>query len=269
MADGRAPRPPLTRPRRPVHAPELLDDPAQAPANLERSLDDVYAVNRWLGGSRSIRRVLRPLLARGPADLLDIGAGSGELALSLRGWAARRGTDLRIIALDRGAVAVRHARALLSAPPAGTAAAEQPRGARPSSSAGAHVVRGDACALPFADGALDFALLALTLHHFGEADAVGALAEAGRVARRAVIVAELERTWPHYLGARLLAATLWRRNAVTRHDAPISVLRGFTAAELIDVARAAGLRDARVERCAFYRLVLVAGGAALAATATV
>ena len=68
---------------------------------------------------------------------------------------------------------------------------------------------------------------------------------------------ELERAWPNYLGAKLLAATLWHRNPATRHDAPVSVRRAFTTAELLDIARDAGCRDARVFRHFFYRLVLV------------
>jgi SAM-dependent methyltransferase len=120
------------------------------------------------------------------------------------------------------------------------------------------VVRADALALPFADGAFDVALLSLTLHHFDDAAQNVALRELARVARRGIVVNELERSWPNYLGARALAATLWRANHLTRHDGPLSVLRGFTADELHARARSAGLASARVDRRFFYRLVLSA-----------
>ena len=43
-----------------------------------------------------------------------------------------------------------------------------------------------------------------------------------RVAR-VVLVSDLERCWPNYLGSRLLAETWWRNNRITRNDGPLSV----------------------------------------------
>ena len=121
------------------------------------------------------------------------------------------------------------------------------------------LVRGDGLALPFATGAFDAAFLSMILHHMDADALVPLLGEAGRVARGGrVVLGELERCLPNYLGARLLAATLWRRNPVTRHDGPLSVLRAFTPGELRELAGAAGLRNVRVHRHLFYRLVLVA-----------
>lgn len=120
-----------------------------------------------------------------------------------------------------------------------------------------HVVRGDALNLPLADRAVDVAGLSLTLHHFDGDDQVRALRELARTARCGVVVNELERSWPSYLGARLLASTVWRRNRLTRHDGPVSVLRAFAPAELLALARDAGLREARVRRFSPWRIVLV------------
>jgi hypothetical protein len=65
----------------------------------------------------------------------------------------------------------------------------------------------------------------------------------------------------NYAGARLLAATWWRRNRLTRHDGPLSVLRSFTRAELQQLAVRAGLGN-RVERRFFQRIVLIGDAAA-------
>ena len=118
------------------------------------------------------------------------------------------------------------------------------------------VQRADALALPYADRAFDVALLTLTLHHFEGDDQLRTLRELWRVARRGIVVGELERCWPNYLGARLLAATVWRKNRLTRHDGPLSVRRAFTRRELLDLARRAGLDHPRVSRHFFHRLVL-------------
>ncbi|MGN6564846.1 MAG: hypothetical protein ACTHMU_19475, partial [Thermomicrobiales bacterium] len=57
-----------------------------------------------------------------------------------------------------------------------------------------------------------------------------------------------------YLGARLLVTLL--RNPMTHHDAPVSVLRAYTRAELRALAHTAGLAGARVTSRFPFRLLL-------------
>jgi ubiquinone/menaquinone biosynthesis C-methylase UbiE len=227
------------RPTRISDGREYIDQEADA-AELAASLDHVAAVNRWLGGTRALLRVLDPLLpASGPVSFLDVGTGSGDIPRALAAWCTARGRQFRVIAADRQ-------------PQTATLAHHLTR-PFPNIS----VLRADAMHLPFRDGAFDFALFNLTLHHIDDDVQPLALRELARVARRAVIVSELERSWPNYFGASLLAATLWRRNRLTRHDAPLSVRRAFTHAELLAIAREAGFADAVVHRNFFERLVLV------------
>src|SRR5690606_28900621 len=171
----------------------------------------------------------------------DAGTGIGDLPRAIAERARRDGHGLRIVATDVHPQTLEIARRRLAAWPEITVEAADVRD------------------LPYPDRAFDVALLSLTLHHLDDEDQITALRELGRVARRAVIVGELERSWPAYVGARILAATVWRRNRLTRHDGPISVLRAFTPGELLDLARRAGLERPHVHRHPLFRLVLVAG----------
>lgn len=229
----------MKRPARVTEGVEHIDQPQDERA-LAASLEHVAGVNRWLGGTRALLGALQPLLpAHGSVAILDVGTGSADIPLAIGALISRRGLRLNLIAVDRHPQTVRIA------------------AGRTRDRANVHVCRANVLRLPFADNAFDFAVLALTLHHLADDEHVPALRELARVTRRAVLVSELERSWPHYLGARLLATTIWRGNALTRHDAPLSVLRGFTTAELLAIARAAGITRARVLRRFFYRLVLV------------
>ncbi|RMH13237.1 MAG: methyltransferase domain-containing protein [Gemmatimonadetes bacterium] len=217
------------------HDAELLDQPHHDAAELEASLAHVAAVNRWLGGTGPLRRRLGALAARmGPLTVLDVGAGNGDTLAALPSGPHAR--EWRLIGLDAHAQVA----SLLARRHAGRV----------------RTVRGDALRLPFADDAVDAAVTVLTLHHFPDPLAVRLLAEMARVARRLVLVSDLERRPLNYLGARALAATWWRRNRLTRHDGPLSVLRSFTVGELRELGRRAGLAEPLVRRHHPFRLVL-------------
>lgn len=221
---------------------ELMDEPTVGRAELEAALRDLRAVNRWLGGWRVVRLCMRDLLAglpRGSYRLLDVGTGSADLPLRLLRWAARRGVRLQVVATDAHPGTLELARERTAGVPQ------------------IEVRWANALALPFADGEFDFVTGSTMLHHFDEADALRVLREMQRVARRGVVVNDLRRAGPALLGARLLAATVWRHSRLTRHDGPLSVQRAFTVAELRTLARCAGLERARVRAHAPFRLSLV------------
>jgi len=221
---------------RPPWAPERLDQAGHPRHILARSLRDVAHANHWFGGTRSLRIALTPFLKPGEAlSLLDVGTGSAEVLLDLVRWAARGGVTIQPVGLDA------HAEILA------VAREQAPR---------LPLVHADMRALPFRRGSVDLVLATLVLHHVPDESQVCALRELARVARRGVIVAELERHHIHWLGAKLLAATIWR-SPLTRHDAPASVARGYTRQELETLAREAGV-VARARRFWFYRLVLTA-----------
>jgi ubiquinone/menaquinone biosynthesis C-methylase UbiE len=229
----------MTRLPRADDARERMDAPGVDPDALEAALRHVALVNRWLGARRALIRHMPWGLPPGRSRILDVGTGSADLPIAIARWARRVGRRVQVTVVDRHAATLGVAR---------RQTAEWPE---------LLPARADGLQLPFREGAFDLALLSMTLHHMDGPALVEVLAELGRVARGGrVLVGELERALPHYLGARLLAATLWRRNPVTRHDGPLSVLRSFTPGELRELAEQAGLRAPVVRRHLFYRLVL-------------
>jgi SAM-dependent methyltransferase len=111
----------------------------------------------------------------------------------------------------------------------------------------------DALALPFADGAVDVVTCSQLLHHFADGDAEQLVAELNRVARRVVVVSDLRRSWLAAAGFWLVSFPM-RFHAVTRHDGVVSVLRGFTVAELHGIIRAGAGVSPVVTRRLGYRL---------------
>jgi SAM-dependent methyltransferase len=117
----------------------------------------------------------------------------------------------------------------------------------------AHGVCADARRLPFPDRSFDVVVCSQLLHHFGEHEARAVVAELDRVARHAVIVSDLRRSWIAAAGFWSLSLPLGFHR-VTRHDGVVSVLRGFTPAELAALVNDATQLRPRVRRRFGYRL---------------
>ncbi len=124
---------------------------------------------------------------------------------------------------------------------------------------------GDGRSLPFADRSFDVAHVSLVIHHLEPDAAVGLLREMARVARLGIVVNDLVRSRPAWIGAWLLGRLL-TRNRYTRHDGPLSVRRAYTVAELTGLIASAGLRVEGVARGPWgHRVALVARTPATAA----
>ncbi|HEX7345380.1 MAG TPA: methyltransferase domain-containing protein [Candidatus Limnocylindrales bacterium] len=211
-------------------AEELLDGPLDDRAALVGNLRDLARFNRHLGGVDLSARAIQAL-APGTAEvsILDVGTGGADIPLALieRGRAAARlvrvtGVDDRPEVLEAATLA----------DPRVTATGELTL----------HVA--DGRSLPFADESFDVAHASLLTHHLEPDAARRTLAEMARVARLGVVVNDLVRCRRAFLGAWLLSRVA-TRNRLTRNDAPLSVRRAYSFAELTALMAAAGLQVER------------------------
>src|SRR4051794_30673668 len=198
--------------------PELLDhaEPEEARVNLE----DLVRINRWFGGHATILRTLARVAPQEQAfSLLDMGAASGDSARVIQ----RAYPSATITSLDYNLV--------------NCEAAPMPK------------VIADAFRLPFAAQSFDFVFCSLFLHHFSNEQVIEFLHNAHALAKKAVIVCDLER---HILPYLFLPATRflfgWKR--LTLHDGPISVRASFRASELKKLSEKAEIRGVEI---AVYR----------------
>ncbi len=219
--------------------PEWLDDPSSDAATAVISGEDIARCNTMLGGRWALVAQLRPLWAQLPRrlTLLDLASGVGDQAATLVTAGARHGVAVETIALDR-----------------------RPELLRRAATRGAQPVAADSSALPFATGSVDVVICCQFLHHLDESGIVALMRECTRIARHVVVVADLRRSW-------FAAAGLWLASwplgmhPVSRHDGLVSVLKGFTPAELAALLTTAAARPVGVRTHPLFRLTAAWGPA--------
>ena len=210
---------------------EYLDDPSTSPEVRARSLADVRVSNRLLGGLHAVlAEVGRIAPALGDSvSVLDVGTGLADVPVRVRALLAKRKVTVELFGVDEAPSLARHNLAVLDGS-----------------------VCGDARYLPFRSSSIDLVICSQMLHHLEDREIGAVLAELDRVARTAVIVSDLRRSWFAAIGFWLVSQVL-RFHPVTRHDGVVSVLRGFTSRELGDAVRTLGRRPV-VRRHPGFRL---------------
>lgn len=220
---------------------ELLDRPGNSDEEVRGNLLDLERLNCYFGGVRTVRLHLSRMIAERSQTrpmVLDIATGGADIPRSICRWARQRKLAVTVEAVDR------NDRVL--------AAATEWSAAYPE----IRLRKVEAPPLPYPDGSFDYVLCSLFFHHLTEAQGVHLLSEMRRVARHGLIVIDLMRSRRAHLLTGI-ATRLLSGNRLTRHDGPMSVIRGFKPEELLRMATEAGLCDVRLSLHPWFRIALV------------
>ena len=210
--------------RRRATQAEYFDSPDRSLAETAESYKSLARINRLFHFAEPFQRFLPRLLGAEncPAvKLLDLGAGDGSLGQTLQTWAAKRGWSWDITNLDL----CPHTAELCKT---------------------GKFVCGSALDLPFENESFDVVIANQMTHHLSSGDEVAQhFREAHRVARRVVLLSDMHRSIILYgvIWAVLRAGNFPKR---FREDGLLSVKRGFRSDDWRELARRAGLGDAKV-----------------------
>ena len=196
-------------------ATELMDTEPVSFEEFRHTLQQLEVINRWTFTYRpTIRWLDRLVRARRPdrpISILDIGFGHGDMLRRIAAWAERRSVPVRLSGIDLNPFSTRAA--ALATP-----AELQIR-----------YETGNAFDIA-PDRELDIVISSQLTHHLSDAELVRFITWMDRQARIGWLINDLHRhPIPyHFIGTatRLVAA-----NRLIRHDAPVSVARGFTRRE--------------------------------------
>jgi 2-polyprenyl-3-methyl-5-hydroxy-6-metoxy-1,4-benzoquinol methylase len=205
---------------------EWLDDPLVPPGALHTTLRAVGRINRVTSGLQTSLAGVRRLLTNAddavgtrqtPLRIMDVGTGDGAFLDAVDRWSRRTDTCVELLGVElRDPVVSRLRRKFGNHP---------------------HICVERVNVFDL-DASREFHILhaSLVLHHFAPEDVARALTRMAQLSRLGVVVNDLQRHWAAYLGSHLLTRAL-TRDTMARRDGPLSVLRGFTRDELLDVSR--------------------------------
>jgi ubiquinone/menaquinone biosynthesis C-methylase UbiE len=211
---------------------ELLDTDAGTAEEIADSLRDLRGFNRRFGGISATQRIIEQVARHTPGDrlsLLEVAAGSGYVAETVRERLRGNGIALDLTLLDRAQSHLGH---------------------------GTTAVVADALAIPFPASSFDLVSCNLFVHHLSPAECNIFFREALRVCRRAVLVNDLVRDFFHL--TLVYATRPFYRSRLTKHDAPASVRQAYTEPEMRSMLIHAGASQVEMGRYFLFRMGAIA-----------
>lgn len=224
-------------------AHEFLDRPDCDPELAAASYRFMEMVNGCFGGTRIVRRFLHAETTgrhdAAPLRVLDIGSGSCDIPLAVSRWAQARGIPMHFTCLEMADHAMDIARGQLvkAGDPAVRLLQED--------------VFSHHSAEPY-----DCAVASMCFHHFSNEHILALLRRLRGFVRGSVLINDLRRSRLADFAARLLL-TGTGMSAGVRHDALLSIRRGFTVRELTALLGQLGGVTVSVTSARWFRIAAI------------
>jgi 2-polyprenyl-3-methyl-5-hydroxy-6-metoxy-1,4-benzoquinol methylase len=217
---------------------ELLDRDDIPFVDIERNMRELDVINTWLGGHAiSINGLKRLVGDRRRISICEIGCGGGDNLRVLSRWCRRQGLTVQVTGIDHNAHCLEVARQRWVGD-------------------NAKWIQADYREVQFAGSPPDILFSSLFCHHFTDAELKTQLRWMEANAGVGWFINDLQRHPFAYHSIRLLT-TLFSGSYLVKHDAPLSVLRGFSRAEWNGLLAGAGIGDASIRwEWAFRWLVI-------------
>lgn len=223
---------------------EFLDRSDCDPALAVASYRFMEMINVRFGGLRVVRRFLAAEMAgcraeARPLRILDIGSGSCDIPLAVSEWAQTDNIPLHFTCLESAGPAVELARGQLA------------RAGNPA----VHLLQEDIFTHQPAEP-YDCAVASMCFHHFSDAQIRTCMQRLRGFVRDSLLINDLRRSSMAYWATRLLLAGT-RAPAGVRHDALLSIRRGFNVNELRSVLEQPGNLTVSVKQEPWFRIAAI------------
>ena len=217
---------------------ELLDADYIPEKDLFQNLKELDFINNWLGGYQISFSALRKVLTQNRKyTLVDIGSGGGDTLKRIRNWVKKYGVELRLYGVDIKPVCIDYSR-------------------RNAGREGIEFICDDYRNVFGHVSEIDIIHASLFCHHLSDEELVE-LIRFSIGHKTLLVINDLERSGLAYYLIKILTA-VFSKSYLVKHDAPMSVSRGFKRREWIAILNEAGATKFSVKnRWAFRHEVIV------------
>ncbi len=197
---------------------ELMDDLHFDGKDLKSTLEELDFINFWLGGQSISVKLMKQLMSQYKvASFVDLGCGSGHLLRVLE----NKYGEVRFTGIDANPHIIDYAKARY---------------------AGINFECQNIFDQKFSTTKYDVIHCCLFLHHFTSEQLVQLFKSFKHQAQVAILVNDLHRHPIAYWSIALLTA-LFSKSKLVRHDAKLSVSRGFKRIEVHQIMKGAGIQN--------------------------
>jgi ubiquinone/menaquinone biosynthesis C-methylase UbiE len=209
-----------------------MDDFSIQDERIDKALNELKVINKYLGGISTTKSALK-YFSESESEydklkIVDVGSGSSDNLLS----AKSKYPNLQILSIDKNLRALSGSKNLIDR------------------------INSDAFELPFKNNSCDIIHTALFLHHFTEEELQLLLLEFLRTARKGIIINDLQRSYLALLGIKILTV-LFSKSEMVKNDAPLSVKRGFTKQEILNILEDVGVKNFVIKKKWAFRWMIV------------
>lgn len=188
---------------------EIMDDFSIQDERIDVALKELNIINKYLGGNSVSKKGLKIFETKNEkVSILDVGSGGSDFYNIIKtGY-----NNIFYVSVDLNKRACTYNLKQNNNP----------------------TICGNAFSLPFNNNSFDFLHASLFLHHFNENEINLLLNEFVRISRKGIIINDLHRSI-FALASISVLTKLFSKSEMVKHDAPLSVKRGFTKSELINI----------------------------------
>ncbi len=199
---------------------ELMDDFDMTGDLLQKTLDQIASINKFLGGNNVTINGIKKLLSRHSKDntivIVDLGCGSGDMLRTIAKFCKKNGYTCKLIGIDANAFTLDYARKL---------SLNYPEISYLNQDILSDSFRGISC---------DIVLSTLFLHHFTDVEIKSLLLKLQNETRLGIVINDLHRHRLAYYLFKIICYFV--NNQMVTNDGLLSILKGFKKKELQQIA---------------------------------
>ena len=208
---------------------EIMDDLTSSGEVINQTLVELEVINKWLGGNAVTMNGLHALLKVGSLKnttlkIADLGCGGGDM--------------LKLLALHLKKMGIHSTLTGIDANPNIIEFAKQ----NAKSFSEINFQAQDILSESFRSQHYDIVFATLFFHHFTSEQLVEIFHSLKKQSVIGIVINDLHRHWLAYYSIKFLTK-LFSKSSMVKNEGPLSVLRGFSKKELIEILHSAGIKN--------------------------